>query len=825
MENKLIEFWDGETNLLPQNDSEKAIYCKKGRFFVTIDFPNESIYYCPEDGQLIQLGGGVGKRTVEGGEIFNDYANNKATNQFATAFGGPVYFQANTDENDNIIYNETLFSNEADLVATNEASGFASFAAGGGCKAIGRYSAAFGRAYVDDNGVLKENIAYGKGSFVVGHGNRAGDTIEDGWFAFVSGWNNKVTGNGGFATGRNNTVTGAHSSVVGQANQVNGNYSHVGGYGNIVKGPHCGVYGKGNNISAEYAFAAGRENIITGLYGQAFGRYNTITGQYATAFGDTCTAQGNISAAFGHNTKALGLRSFTAGYYTVANKQHQAVFGEYNDNKDLTLFEIGNGTKESNRSNVFEVYKDGRIATGTNTQVGNKAFKILSIEPINETGDYTIVINGNVLEDINPYAVDDIVQILCKTDVNNSYKIASISADGTTIIITKADNRHVQPPKLHTNDTENKRNWLYVAGKNGGEYCPALIAATALGIDSVATGYGATAMGAQTQATGYYATTFGRKTKAAYAGVAGGEGSEAGNYGVALGNYVKALGDGSVATGTNTYARAASSRAGGRESQALSEFTVAEGLGVIAGLKQGQVVHGSYNLRNDNDLFIIGNGTDEENRSNAMQVTTDGKILLENGTKTVATTEEVNSVQETLQFAINSKPIYRYENKGVIVDDISGSVASANYSLALNQKTQAIGISSLATGANTRATGQYSFTAGIGTVARQHGQFVIGSYNDQKAWEADGSVDGTNRIFIVGNGTDASNKSNAFEVRKDGTAWLQTQGELDNSVVIKSYVDTEITKAKTELLLTDNTTGVNYKIYITNGKLQMEVAE
>lgn len=46
------------------------------------------------------------------------------------------------------------------------------------------------------------------------------------------------------------------------------------------------------------------------------------------------------------------------------------------------------------------------------------------------------------------------------------------------------------------------------------------------------------------------------------------------------------------------------------------------------------------------------------------------------------------------------------------------------------------------------------------------------------------------KLFIKNsNGFDQSNKSNAFEVYNDGHAEVQTQGETNNSVVTKRYVD------------------------------------
>jgi hypothetical protein len=44
-------------------------------------------------------------------------------------------------------------------------------------------------------------------------------------------------------------------------------------------------------------------------------------------------------------------------------------------------------------------------------------------------------------------------------------------------------------------------------------------------------------------------------------------------------------------------------------------------------------------------------------------------------------------------------------------------------------------------------------------------------------------------MFIVGNGTDKENPNNAFIVKKDGSALIQTVGEDDNAVVNRKFVD------------------------------------
>lgn len=149
---------------------------------------------------------------------------------------------------------------------------------------------------------------------------------------------------------------------------------------------------------------------------------------------------------------------------------------------------------------------------------------------------------------------------------------------------------------------------------------------------------------------------------------------------------------------------------------------------------------------------------------------------------------------------------------GEIFNDYINNKALSRYSHAEGSNTIASGQGAHAEGWFTVASNLAAHAGGIWTIANSEGQTAIGIYNDNK----------TVTLFEVGNGTAEALRSNAFEVYKDGHVEVQTQGQTDNSVVIKSTLD----NLKNELILTDNTTGVEYKLYVNNGKLILgEVSE
>ena len=81
-----------------------------------------------------------------------------------------------------------------------------------------------------------------------------------------------------------------------------------------------------------------------------------------------------------------------------------------------------------------------------------------------------------------------------------------------------------------------------------------------------------------------------------------------------------------------------------------------------------------------------------------------------------------------------------------------------------------------------RATGARSMAIGNGTIAKEKNQLVIGTFNE----------DEENALFIVGNGNDADDRSNALEVLKDGRVKSNGIPTEDNDLTTVKYVDEAI---------------------------------
>lgn len=117
------------------------------------------------------------------------------------------------------------------------------------------------------------------------------------------------------------------------------------------------VNGQENTASGSYSHAEGLGTQAIGEYSHAEGRSTQATARYSHAEGSNTQAIGGHSHAEGNSTLAIGIGSHAEGFGTIAKGDCQHVQGQYNiSSSQQSAFIIGNGTNDSNRSNlVFAV--------------------------------------------------------------------------------------------------------------------------------------------------------------------------------------------------------------------------------------------------------------------------------------------------------------------------------------------------------------------------------------------------------------------------------------------------------------------------------------
>ncbi len=318
------------------------------------------------------------------------------------------------------------------------------------------------------------------------------------------------------------------------------------------------------------AFLAGRVLIESpdsvGLNSLSIGYETKAIGQWSTAMGFKSVAASDYSLSMGMQTRAAGFNSFALGFQSQALNDGSYAFGTKVIASGLGSFAFGApGVDESGNvlSNLTEARGDYSFAFGLGTHSNGLGSMALGANNISD-GPFSVALgNGTLARGGNAVALGGLTQALGNSSL-------------------------------------------------------------AVGDQSIARGYAAVAMGEGAQANKNYTFAVGFRS------VASGENA------IALGNTTLASGDYSLAAGIGSVAEGKQSIAFG--GHAKGDMSMALGVGTVAN-SFGALVLGRYNedfmgldtnvvspvaWRNADPILIVGNGTDDTNRNNAM-------ILYKNG--------------------------------------------------------------------------------------------------------------------------------------------------------------------------------------------------
>jgi hypothetical protein len=242
-------------------------------------------------------------------------------------------------------------------------------------------------------------IYYGaKGAFRCGY-----LTNPFGGYGYDKFWDYDSVGYYSFAAGQNSRAKGFGSFAFGSFGWADGSGS-VAFFGN-AKGNNSFTFGGNSKGRGSITFEGTAEDEGgIAMYGYTGGRYGVAIGggttglgasssrqDYAVAIGWNSDARGQASVALGPSD-AYGYNSFSTGWVTEARGNYSSTFG-YRTNSyaygsmalgrynlvqgDSALwistdpvFQIGDGTSNTNRSNSFTVLKNGQTAVGLNYPTG-----------------------------------------------------------------------------------------------------------------------------------------------------------------------------------------------------------------------------------------------------------------------------------------------------------------------------------------------------------------------------------------------------------------------------------------------------------------------
>lgn len=380
------------------------------------------------------------------------------------------------------------------------------------------------------------------------------------------------------------------------------------GYKNTASNDFTFAIGVQTTASAPGAHAEGGLTVAKASYSHAEGFKSGSTGEYSHVEGIVCESSGQGSHAEGYYTVASGQRSHSEGCFTEAASQYQHVQGKYNvvDSNGVYAHIVGNGTGKNNRHNAYTLDWQGNAWFAGEVQGTNLPYtissKVLTTIPANNIViDNEITINNASINKNRRYYIEflgskKLCTLLVSEEIgncmicniggyiiqafNNSTNIMLLielgKNDITTVTFTDLviyeeevkylDNKYLETDLLLQNSIS--------LGRIGD-----------IGAGSSAIGMRAEASGQCSHAEGMYVTS-------------------SGNCSHAEGNLTKATGYGSHAEGGGTIASGNCSHAEGNLTRASSEY---------------QHVQGKYNIEDTANKYahIVGNGTDDNNRSNA----------------------------------------------------------------------------------------------------------------------------------------------------------------------------------------------------------------
>lgn len=551
-------------------------------------------------------------------------------------------------------------------------------------------------------------------------------------------------------------ITNKTVNVIAPTNLVNG--SAKGSLRTIGSSTENDAYKIGN-----YAFAEGRNTMASGLNSHAEGE-NTVASNYN-------------SHAEGRNTRAQGWSSHAEGRGTIANQESQHVQGNYNISDVTSLDIVGNGTSDEDRSNAYTLDASGNAwysgdvyvgsTSGTNKDYGSK--KLITLDEIPTATSETL---GLIKVGENLSITDD----------------GTLSAQAGTTIKNLVDGEGEGALK--------QINATRASGKN-----------------SFAEGHRTTASGDYSHAEGQYSTA-------------------TNTYSHAEGNNTRATGIASHAEGNGTIASGSSSHAEGNTTEAVGDNSHTEGYRTAA--------TGNYSHAEGYNTSVPGNISHVE----GYNTYTTGSCSHAEGYNTIVgrkcftivssdseaktyTLNNVTGVIVGMSYSIKSESSSYYTNQGTItaIDTDTNTITVSYYRdiggdkkyLYIYDRPDIGNIffpygfpnHSHTEGQDTIATSVQSHAEGLGTIANGDNQHVQGKYN---------IVDDTS-LDIIGNGTDANTRSNAYTLDRNGNAWYSgevyvgsTSGTNKDSGSVKLAKITDI-PTKTSDLTNDS------------GYLEFEVVE
>ena len=276
---------------------------------------------------------GVGEDLGNGNERFNDYVNNTLASNFASM--NTLKGESNTVGG---AFNDTMITGKNNSV---------NYGAGNGNSVSGQNNSI--------NSAANNNTV--SGSYNQLYGGMFDNNAVFGSYNSISSAsdNNAVCGRG------NELNIATNNNVCGSNNKVSGSNNVVGGANNLCVDTYSAVFGEGNLVGYKSIAAGGR----------------CYTGHSSIAVGENCVAglpdgvknASDKKSYYNSARKTVGSVAF--GNTVTIEDGYRFGCGQYNSYQENAIFQIGDGTGDSDKRNAFEVrYNGNAYVEGTYETLG-----------------------------------------------------------------------------------------------------------------------------------------------------------------------------------------------------------------------------------------------------------------------------------------------------------------------------------------------------------------------------------------------------------------------------------------------------------------------
>lgn len=308
-----------------------------------------------------------------------------AVGDYSSAFGGNTSAQgkrscaSGTSTLAKGAYSHAEGCNSVSLGDTSHAEGYQTTAKSNMSHTEGGYTIASGH-YAHAEGF--STTASGEASHAEG-----GKTAASRYYAHAEGDHTEAKGDGSHAEGGYTKATGNLSHVEGYLSKATGDTSHAEGNSTTASGTYSHAEGAYTSATGDVSHAEGSFTKTFGAYAHSEGASTVAQGEASHAQGNGAVANGKASDAGGYRCSANGDYSFARGNGSTAQNEGQSALGvgidsgssaiggmfvgKYNAPNDNAIFQVGNGTDATHRSNAFSIDSSGNATVAGRLSVAS----------------------------------------------------------------------------------------------------------------------------------------------------------------------------------------------------------------------------------------------------------------------------------------------------------------------------------------------------------------------------------------------------------------------------------------------------------------------